>query len=186
MAENLNTDTKFQKGNNIWKIAFERGTIGRNRIFETPQQLTDGINEWLEVMKERVWKKEDFIKSGPNAGEKVYLDTATPLTIQSLCLFLGVHSQYLNDFERGLENMKDREMASEFSLIITRIKEIISNQKLEGAMVGAYNPMIVARIEGLKDKQDITSDGKGFEAITSIKITREDAKQISQSLDDEV
>jgi len=60
---------------------------------------------------------------------------------------------------------------------------VISNQKLEGAMTGAYNPMIVARIEGLKEKTDITSNDQ---QITGITVTREEAKRIAEQLENDI
>lgn len=170
----------FQKGNDIWKIAQQRGTIGRNRIFQEPEQMQNAINEYFEYMKDQKWIKKDFIKSGPDAGKLIDLPTQTPMTIQSFCLFLGVHTQYFSEFLDSLDAIQDREKAHEFSVIITRAMNIISSQKLEGAMVGAYNPMIVARIEGLKEKTDITSNDQ---QITGITVSKEEAKRISEQIE---
>ncbi len=42
--------------------------------------------------------------------------------------------------------------------VSTRILNEISGQKVRGATVGAYNANIVSRIEGLKDRADVTSN----------------------------
>jgi hypothetical protein len=173
----------FQKGNDLWKIAQERGTIGRNRIFQEPEQMQIAINEYFEYMKDQKWIKKDFIKSGPDAGQLIDLPTQTPMTIQSFCLFLGVHTQYFSEFIDTLNAIQNKEKAHEFSVIITRAMNVISNQKLEGAMTGAYNPMIVARIEGLKEKTDITSNDQ---QITGITVTREEAKRIAEQLENDI
>jgi len=144
------------KNNEYWKIAKENGKIGRNKVY-TPEELTDKINEWIEITQNSVWEKEDFIKSGPAAGEKVYLKTATPFLIQDLCLFLGVNRNYFTQLSESIKDKKDND-SKDFSCIISHVEQLITNQKLQGATIGAYNPMIIARIEGLKEKQDITSN----------------------------
>ena len=172
-------------GNDYWKIAKNNGNIGRPKKY-TPDELIDKINKWIEITKKSFWEKEDFIKSGPDAGTKVYLKTATPFLIQDLCLFLGVNIEYFNDLEKSLDNDQNAENRKEFSRIITHVRNVITNQKLQGATVGAYNPMIVARIEGLKDKQDITSNDKDIQGIASITITREDYKALSNDIDKDI
>jgi len=171
----------WAKGNEFWKIAFERGTSGRKRKYENPEDLKNAINEWLTVMNDRTWIKQDFIKSGPEAGKIIELETPAPLTIQSLCLWLGVNIQYFNELEASINRIQDREIANEFSAIITHVKSLISMQKIEGAVAGIYNPMLVARIEGLRDQQDITSNNNTIQGIT---LSKEDIKRISEDLDD--
>jgi hypothetical protein len=87
-----------------------------------------------------------------------------------------VNTIYFFDFEKGLKTMEDRNLAKDFSNIITCIRETITNQKLEGAMIGAFNPMIVSRIEGLKERTDVTSDDQPLE-IGSITIIKPEERQ---------
>ena len=166
--------------NDFWKIAYKNGNTGRKPKFENPEDLIKVFNDWLEVMKDKKWIKQDFIKSGERAGEIIELEIQTPLTLQGFCLFAGVNTTYFYDFIEGLKSMKDREKAEEFSKIITHIRETITEQKLQGAMVGAFNPMIVARIEGLKDKQEIEQTGQ---ANININLNKDDIKKIADSLD---
>lgn len=58
----------------------------------------------------------------------------------------------------------------DFSVVITRIENVIRTQQLEGAIVGAFNPNIVSRIIGLSDKQKVThtinsKEFKGFDFL---------------------
>jgi len=144
--------------NNYWKIAVENGTIGNNKLY-TPIELAKKINEWVEITLNSVWEREDFIKSGQEAGKKIYLETPTPFLIQDLCLFLKVNRNYLTDLNDSIKNKNDPE-SKEFSRIIAHIELLITNQKLQGATVGAYNPTIVSMLEGLRYKADVTSDGE--------------------------
>lgn len=124
---------------------------GRPRIFETPEDLEKTFNEYLEFMKTQTWKKQEFIKSGEFAGKIIELETQRPLTMESFCLFANINSKYLYQLN---EDTKQK-----FSNIVTRIHETLREQKVSGAMVGAYNSNLVARLEGITDKHDITSNG---------------------------
>lgn len=146
------------KGNDYWKIAVENGKIGKNKQYK-PLELAERINKWIELTKNSVWKKEEFIKAGPQAGQKVFLETATPFLIQDLCLYLNVGRNYFTQLAKQIEG-KDDDESKEYSCIITHIDQLCTNQKTQGALVGAYNPMLVSRIEGYTDKQDITSNGE--------------------------
>lgn len=181
MANPTGKNTPFTKGNEYWKIAVENGTIGRNKEY-TALELAGKINEWIEITQNSFWEKEDFVKSGPNAKEKVYLKTATPFLVQDLCLYLRVNRNYFTDLAESIKDKNDAE-SKEFSRIIAHVDQLITNQKLQGGIVGAYNPMLVSRLEGLKEKTDITSNDKDIQGIASITITREDYKALSNDID---
>jgi hypothetical protein len=55
----------------------------------------------------------------------------------------------------------------EYVSIVTRIKEEIRNDQIEGALVGQYQQNIVARLNGLTEKTDVTTQG---ERISEIKV----------------
>ncbi len=150
---------------------------GRPRKFKSPQQLFDAANEYFEHCRLNPWQKQDFIKSGPNAGQKCSVDLETPYTYQGLCIHLGVNSQYFNEFKEGLK-IKEVEEDLHFSVIAKYIHDVISSQRFEGAMVGAFNPLIVSRLEGLTDKQEITATN------TNISVNVQD-KGLKDKLDEE-
>jgi hypothetical protein len=56
-----------------------------------------------------------------------------------------------------------------------RIKEEIRNDQIEGAIVGQYNNNIVARLNGLKENSDVTTNGKEINEI-KINIIKGDNK----------
>jgi hypothetical protein len=169
---------EFQKGNDYWKIAIENGTIGKNKKY-TPSELSEKINEWVEITKHSFWEKEDFIKSGPEAGQIIKMKTSTPFLIQDLCLYLRVNRNYFTDLFDSLQGKNDPE-SLEYSRVIAHVEQLIATQKLQGGLVGAYNPMLVARIEGLKEKTDITSNDQQISCIT---VSKEEAKRISEQIE---
>jgi len=53
----------------------------------------------------------------------------------------------------------------EYRTICSRIKDAIRRDQIEGGMVGQYNASITQRLNGLTEKQDITSDGQSISEI---------------------
>jgi hypothetical protein len=171
-------------GNQFWK---SRSKHGRDKIFNDPQVLAEAANEYFKWCDEHPYLKPEQKKGNTIIPKNfdgdinqldniVNIETMRPYTMQGLCLFLHVNTIYFFDFEKGLKNMEDRNLAKDFSNIITCIRETITNQKLEGAMIGAFNPMIVSRIEGLKERTDVTSDDQPIE-IGSITIIKPEERQ---------
>ena len=89
----------------------------------------------------------------------------TPYSLTGLMAYLDVSKSFWNDFKKGSHE--------DFSVVITRIENVIRTQQLEGAIVGAFNPNIVSRIIGLSDKQKVThtinsKEFKGFDFLPYI------------------
>ena len=139
------------KGNQFWKL---RSKHGRDRKYTDPQTLLDACYEYFETCNENPWIKQDAIRSGQNAGEVIEIPTQRPYTLVGLCVFIGITRQ-------AWYNWKE-EANKDFVDIITHVEEVIEQNQLEGATVGAYNHNIIARLMGLTDKQehDVTSKGE--------------------------
>lgn len=58
--------------------------------------------------------------------------------------------------------------------ICSRIKRLIRQDQIEGGMVGQYNPSITQRLNGLTEKQDVTTGGEKLNELT-IKIVGGDS-----------
>jgi len=127
-------------GNQFWKL---RSKHGRDKLFETPDLLWEAAVEYFEWCDANPLIEIDFRGKDSN---KVELPKMRPYTIQGLCLYLDTNTQYFNQFEAA--NHKD------FSLILSRIRETIYNQKFSGAAAGFLNPNIIARDLGLVDKKE--------------------------------
>lgn len=137
--------------NKFWK---KRSKHGRDKIFATPEILKEACYEYFEHQSKNKWEKTDY--KGKEV-EMVKIPTSSPFTIKGLCLFLGVNSKFINQFESGLD--LTTEEGHDFSNIITHVREIIFIHKFEGAVVGAYNSNIIARELGLTDKKEVNTSG---------------------------
>ena len=131
------------KQNQFWK---QRSKHGRDLIFSTPELLWQAAYEYFEATDERKWIKTEF--HGKEAYE-CHVPNETPYTLSGLFVFLDIVRSTWDEY-------KKREG---FTDIITRIENIIYTQKLEGAMVGAFNASIVARELGLVDKNETKLEG---------------------------
>lgn len=157
------------KGNQFWKI---RSKHGRDKLFKSPKLLMQAAIEYFEWCDKNPWIKKEQLKQPKVIKEKdgsqrveaiADIPTARPYTLSGLCIYLGVHSTYFNEFKEGLkpkEGDKWSRKNKDFSQVVHAIEEIIRTQKYEGAAVGAFNASIIARDLGLTEKQDVTSGGK--------------------------
>jgi hypothetical protein len=139
-------------GNQFWKL---RSTHGRDYLFENADELFKAACEYFNWCDAHPWKKNELVKSGDMAGKIVGVPTARPYTIQGLCGYLDCNTMYFNEFERSLIGKED-ERSIDFSRIVHRVREIIYQQKFEGAAVGAFNSSIIARDLGLKEHTENT------------------------------
>jgi hypothetical protein len=148
------------KGNKFWEL---RSKHGRDKIFETPEIMWEAACEYFNWCTETPLKEDNVEKIRTNGkGEEIKhvpLDKMRAFTMQGLCIFLDVNTVYFNQFELSLKGKTD-EQSKDFSKIITRIKEIIYEQKFVGAAAGFLNPNIIARDLGLKDQSIHEIDDK--------------------------
>ena len=136
------------KGNQFWKL---RNKHGRSKRFASPEQLWEAACEYFAYCDRTPWKA---IKNKTNGAIQEKEESPT-----------HVSKSFWNDFKKGSHE--------DFSVVITRIENVIRTQQLEGAIVGAFNPNIVSRIIGLSDKQKVThtinsKEFKGFDVLPYI------------------
>ena len=165
------------KDNQFWKL---RSKHGRDKIFTEPKTLWEEACKYFKWCDEHPWYKNEVIKGGSMAGEIKPVAIERPYLIEGLTLFLNVSLQYFDNFERNLDP-ENNEQHKDFVLVVSRIRETIRRQKLEGAAVGAFNPMIISRIEGLRDRQEInqTSDIK-------VTVTDQEAQRIAKKIREDI
>jgi hypothetical protein len=140
------------KGN---KYYMNRQKNGRERIFSSPEKFLHKAYEYFEYCNKHPWKKNEAIKSGEKVGKIIKVPTQCPYTIEGLCVYAGISKDtfYRYEARKG------------FSDVATHVREIIEANQLEGAIIGAYNPSIIARKLGLKEHTDHTTDGNSIEFV---------------------
>lgn len=138
------------KGNRFWEL---RSKHGRDKLFSSPEKMWEAACEYFEWCEDNPLVEVDY--RGKDAYE-VKLPRMRPFTIQGLCQYLGCGTAYFSNFEANLDKTKKEDQ--DFSLIVSRIKETIYNQKFSGAAAGFLNANIIARDLGLSDKKDLKHD----------------------------
>lgn len=133
------------KGNEYWKLA----DWGNPKKYQ-PQGLWESSCDYFKWALENPWHKNEAIKGGDAAGTIVSIPIPRPFTLHGLCIYLGIVTETFRDYEKQ----------EAFSSVCKRIREIIYNNKFEGAAVGTYNHAIIARDLGLADKKDIDLSAK--------------------------
>ena len=126
-------------GNEYWKL---RARSGPPFKYEDPKDLWADCLKYFEVRGDLTWN-----------------ETSLPFTLASLCIFLDITQKTWCEWRSERDDLRE---------VITRVDEIIRDQKLTGAMVGAYNHNIVARDLGLADKQGHEHSGS---VVTEIRRT---------------
>lgn len=154
------------KSNQFWKL---RSKHGRDKLFATPELLWDAACGYFEYCDSNPWKVTKTKLKGKKK-ETEETPTQCPYSLSGLMAYFDVSKSFWNDFKKGGHE--------DFSVVITRIENIIETQQLEGALVGAFNANIVARINGLADKQELSGEVKS--GLTVIIKNQEEADLLEQ------
>jgi hypothetical protein len=127
------------------------------KYIETPEALYQLFEGYVKETKERT-------RNVPKATNKgvLYEPHTPPLTIDGFKTYCNKKG---SDVNRYWYNVGGE--CVEYVSIVTRIKEEIRNDQIEGALVGQYQQNIVARLNGLTEKTDVTTQG---ERISEIKV----------------
>jgi hypothetical protein len=141
--------------------------MAKPRYIETPEKLYELFEQYTEDTKRRV-------RTIPKATNKgvLYEEHVPPLTIDGFKTYANKQGTDINRYWYNVDGT-----LNEYVSIVTRIKEEIRNDQVEGALVGQYQQNIVARLNNLTEKTDVTSNGENINEI-KISIIRPDTKEL--------
>lgn len=151
------------KGNQFWKI---RSKHGRDKLFASPQLMWEAAEEYFQWCINNPHKEIDF--KGKDAV-KVVIPKMRAFTLIGLCIYLDCSSSYFRNFKNDVIAGK-RDDKEDFLSVITRIEEVIYEQKYSGAASGFLNFNIISRDIGLIDRQDITTGDKPIQQTRVVNI----------------
>ena len=136
-------------GNQFWKL---RSKHGRDMIFETPEKMWEAACEYFEWCDEHPLEIKDYVGKD---GKAVIREKTRAYTLAGLALYFDVNTIYFTRFEEEMSKKTD-EKAKDFCKILSRIKQIMYNQKFTGAAADMLNANIIARDLGLIDKTNMS------------------------------
>ncbi len=145
-------------GNKFWEA---RSRHGRAPIFKSPDDLWAASVEYFEwVDANPLYESKAFAYQGIVVQEPVAKMRA--MTITGLCNFLDITHDTWSAYRAR----------QDFSGVVTRVEQIIRQQKFEGASADLLNPNIIARDLGLADRQEHTGANGGPLHIVERRIVR--------------
>ncbi len=146
------------KGNKFYTL---RSKHGRDKLFATPELMYEAACEYFEWSEKhplfKMEAKTVNVGDYQSKVQKVKLPMLRAFTMQGLTRYLNCNTVYFNDFEASLKGKDDQE-SKDFSEVITRIREIIYEQKYTGAAAGLLQHNIIARDIGLVDKKEVAGE----------------------------
>ena len=131
-----------------------------NRTFEKPEDMWKAFEGYLQWAKDesKNWPKIQYVGKD---GKKREDFPVIPLSIEDFKTYCWNHH---GDIGRYLKKRDDSsEMFEQFAPIVTRIRDHIRGQQIRGGLLAVFNPNLTARINGIKDVSDVTTDGKSLQ-----------------------
>lgn len=134
------------------------------------------FNKYLEYMKTQFFEKPELIQ---RTGEVKIVQIPSPLDLFTFCDFIGITTKTFREFvnqdydgiETFLNTKEEKEAIRSFFL---HVKDFIASKQVLGGVSGIYNPMLVARINGIKDTIEQQNVGKTTDINISIAGTEVD------------
>ena len=118
-------------------------------IFNDPKELWDKFIDYMEWCELHPIKKNDTIKAGPHAGTTFPVEMPRCYTMTGFASYLGITSRALYDYG-------NKENHKKFHDIYFKIQDIMDSNRIENGLVGNYDPRLVATLQGLRNKQELT------------------------------
>ncbi|MBK5721267.1 hypothetical protein JGH11_10330 [Dysgonomonas sp. Marseille-P4677] len=119
---------------------------GKEQIYNTPDKLLSKAFEYFAWCEDNPWMKKELMRSGDRKGEIAEVPVSRPYTVAGMCVYCGISQSTFAQYSKD-EAMKG---AAE------HITDIIRQNQLEGAIIGAYNSSFISHI--LAEGKEITSD----------------------------
>lgn len=120
---------------------------GIKRKFETPEDLQGAFEEYVEWAHNNPWYKKEAIKSGDMAGTIIDIPHERPLTEWDFAAFCKLSYQ-------GLRNYGEKSEYKDYFDIYNQCKTRMTAQRISGGLSDIYNANLVARIDGISEKNE--------------------------------
>lgn len=119
---------------------------GPKKRIDNADQLIDLWEKYIKHVKDNPWLIVDYVGKDAKQVNKPHI---TPFTKFGFATFCG--------YARWESIAQKKEDSKELLDVITRIEQMIYDQKLHGASIGAFNSNIIAADLGLKNRTENTN-----------------------------
>lgn len=173
---------KLKACSQLYEVVQMRGAKGAT--LSSIDECINYVAEYMNFCEKNPYIQYEILKGGAAAGQKVPVEKKRAPSVGGFCLFIGWS---IKDFNKNMEKL---EKASETNpdaknllLGYTLIKELITTEMDEAALAGTVDANYMAKLRGLRDLKDVTSNGKeaGTKAM-QVNVLSEDAVKNLQKL----
>lgn len=122
----------------------------------------DYVAEYMNFCKRNPFITYEIMKGGNMAGTKVDVEKKRAPSVGGFCLFIGWSIKDFNANMTKLEKLAADGSADAERLLLgyCLIKELITTEMDESALAGMVDANYMAKLRGLRDLKDVTSNGK--------------------------
>lgn len=121
------------------------------RIFHNELELSKAWEEYKEDLKVQAkgWPRIQYVGKD---GMRVEDYPVLPFVLEGFYVYCRKHYGCVKEYFLNRDGYYDA-----FTTICSHIKEEIRSQQITGGMLGAYNPSITQRLNGLKEQVEQTN-----------------------------
>lgn len=144
----------------LYEVVQTRGVKGAT--LSTIEECITYVAEYMQFCRDNPYFTQEVIKGGVLAGTTVPIEKKRAATPGGFCLFIGWSIKTFNKNMERLEKLaNDGDTEAETLLLgYSLIKEILTNDMDEAALAGLVDATYMAKLRGLRDLKDVTSNGK--------------------------
>lgn len=172
----IDTKKGIKKGQATGKAPAPKASIDQcTQLFEVMQvrgvggaqlnsidECIDYVAEYMNFCERNPLITYEVLKGGNAAGTKVDIEKKRAPSVGGFCLFIGWSIKDFNKNMTKLEKLAADGNADAENLYLgyCLIKELITTDMDESALAGVVDANYMAKLRGLRDLKDVTSNGK--------------------------
>lgn len=143
----------------LYEVMQVRGVRGAQ--LNSIDECINYVAEYMNFCENNPFITYEVLKGGSMAGTKIDVEKKRAPSVGGFCLFIGWS---IKDFQKNmarLEKLADESEEAETLLLgYYLIKELITTEMDESALAGMVDATYMAKLRGLRDLKDVTSNGK--------------------------
>lgn len=144
----------------LFEVMQVRGVGGAQ--LNSIDECIDYVAEYMNFCERNPFITYEVLKGGNAAGTKVDIEKKRAPSVGGFCLFIGWSIKDFNKNMTKLEKLAADGNADAENLYLgyCLIKELITTDMDESALAGIVDANYMAKLRGLRDLKDVTSNGK--------------------------
>lgn len=152
--------SKLENCSRLYEVMQTRGVNGAT--LNSIDECIDYVAEYMNFCEANPFISYEVMKGGNRAGEKIPMEKKRAPSVGGFCLFIGWSIKDFNKNMAKLEKLVADGNADAENLLLgyCLIKELITTEMDESALAGMVDANYMAKLRGLRDLKDVTSNGK--------------------------